>query len=275
MSGDFRMSLRFLAALLVMIVTGARAQSSLIEGVEHTPIVVADLDKAVSDFRAMGFAIKPGRFHADGIRNAHVKFPDGTELELITASTANDALTGEYLAKQKKGDGPIYFGLYTHDLAGLAKRIGQAGADVRQESPGLTFRDGDALHPLFFATGETSPTDRPEHFAHANSAVRLSGYWLSGNKSVSALLKKLGVPVHPMKACGPMGAGEDAVLPRGDVVFVKGRDALIGARIAVKNLRLAQEVMEKNGLKPRRACAALWLAPSVGHGLWLQFVQAR
>jgi len=33
----------------------------------------------------MGCAIKPERSHPDGILNAHVKFTDGTEIELITA----------------------------------------------------------------------------------------------------------------------------------------------------------------------------------------------
>ena len=57
-------------------------------GMDHIPVVVADLDKAEADFRAMGFSIKPGRPHSNGIRNAHVKFPDGTEIELITAPAA-------------------------------------------------------------------------------------------------------------------------------------------------------------------------------------------
>jgi hypothetical protein len=84
----------------------------VVSGVDHIPVVVTDLDKAQADFRAMGFVIKAGRFHADGIRNAHVKFRDGTEIELITASKAVDALTSEYVAKMKTSEGPVYFGLF-------------------------------------------------------------------------------------------------------------------------------------------------------------------
>lgn len=253
----------------------APAQAPAVLGIDHTPIVVGNLEKAVADFRAMGFAIKPGRFHADGIRNAHVKFADGTELELITAPAATDALTREYHAKQSQGDGPVYWGLWGEDHDLLAARLKAMGAPVIVESGALTFPAGDPLHPLFFGSGEMSPTDRPQHFAHENSALRLSGLWIGGNGAARDLLAKLGVPIHPVGACGPFGAGEDAVLPRGDVIFVKGNSRVAGARIAVKSLATAEAVMKKNGLRPRHACGGLWLPPGRAHGLWLQFVAAR
>src|SRR5580692_8943157 len=82
-----------LIAMLSLIAAKAQTSRPLIFGVDHIPLVVSDLDGAEADFRAMGFSIKPGRPHADGIRNAHVKFPDGTEIELITAPRSADILT--------------------------------------------------------------------------------------------------------------------------------------------------------------------------------------
>ena len=66
-----------LFSILFLSVSRAHAQEPLVIGIDHIPVVVTDLERAQADYRAMGFAIKPGRFHADGIRNAHVKFPDG------------------------------------------------------------------------------------------------------------------------------------------------------------------------------------------------------
>src|SRR5438046_8977547 len=97
----------FLSALFWTDAALAQPQT-LLQGIDHTPVVVADLEKAQADFRKLGFAIKPGRFHAGGILNAHVKFPDGTEIELITAPKAVDALTREYRARLEKGEGPVY-----------------------------------------------------------------------------------------------------------------------------------------------------------------------
>src|SRR5581483_4320536 len=142
----------------------------LVLGVEHTPIVVGDLEKAQADFRAMGFAIKPGRPHADGIQNAHVKFPDGTEIELITASRAVDELTSEYREKLTKGEGPVYFAMYAPDPSALAARLKAIAAPAQDDNGEIVFPLDSPLHPLFFGQRNKTPSDRPEHFAHANTA---------------------------------------------------------------------------------------------------------
>ena len=46
--------------------------------------------------------------HDNGIRNQHAKFPDGTELELITATEARDVLTTTYVRYLASGDGPAF-----------------------------------------------------------------------------------------------------------------------------------------------------------------------
>lgn len=246
-------------------------------GVEHTPLVVANLEKAEADFRAMGFAIKPGRFHADGIRNAHVKFANGTELELITAPAPVDALTSEYYAHEQRGDGPVYFGLTAANHPELLKRIRAMGLPVQQDGGALTFPQGHPLHPLFLGSGDTSPTDRAEYFAHANSALRLSGFWVRGNPQERDFLERLGVRFHRMKACGPLGTANVGHMPNGDVLLVDAGPqdgSEIGARIEVRSLDVAAAVMTKNGFMPKRySGCGLWLPPKVSHGIWLQFVE--
>jgi hypothetical protein len=73
-----------------------RAHQAVVGGLDHVPIAVNDLERAAAGYRRLGFALKPGRPHDNGIRNQHVKFRDGTELELITAPDARDALTRTY-----------------------------------------------------------------------------------------------------------------------------------------------------------------------------------
>ena len=63
---------------------------------DHVPIAVRDLPAALDEFRALGFTIKPGRPHQNGIENASVKFLDGSYVELITSHEASDILSREY-----------------------------------------------------------------------------------------------------------------------------------------------------------------------------------
>ena len=81
-------------------------------GLSHVPVAITDLNRAASDFERLGFALKVGRIHDDGIVNRHAKFTDGTEVELINAPAATDALTGYYRRFLADGDGAAFLSLY-------------------------------------------------------------------------------------------------------------------------------------------------------------------
>jgi len=124
------------------------AAGPAVAGLDHVPIAVRDLPAAAADYRRLGFVLKPGRPHENGIENVHAKFPDGTEIELITAPAARDALTSRYRRHLESGDGPAFLALHA-----------PGGVEGIQ-----------APDYVFFARLNHSPTDRPEHFAHPNTA---------------------------------------------------------------------------------------------------------
>jgi catechol 2,3-dioxygenase-like lactoylglutathione lyase family enzyme len=274
----------FCIALLIWIMlfgaVGEQAQAPLILGVDHIPVVVADLEKAIADYRAMGFAIKPGRPHADGIRNAHVKFPDGTEVELITASQAMDALTSEYRARLMTGEGPVYFGMYAPDHATLAAKLRLLHTAAQQDNGSIVFPADSPLHPLFFGSRNKAPTDRPEHFAHPNTAVRLSALWVRDSHELRMLLQSLNVPMTRSRSYDFIGSSMeiiDATLPEGHLYLVPSAATnVVAARIEVRSLAALEAVLNTNGVPMREYgfCHAAWVAPSSAHGIWLQFVEA-
>lgn len=282
--------MRFRPALLfAMLWTGtvqAETQSQpqpLLAGMDHIPVVVRDLEQAEADFKTLGFAIKPGRVHADGIRNAHVKFPDGTEIELITAPAATDALTSEYRARLATGEGPVYFGLYAPDPASLSARLAASGFAVSQDSGLMEFPITSPLHPLFFGTRQKATTDRPEHFAHANGALRLSGLWVRDLEGEKDLFSRLDVKLDTAKPCGPLqGPVTVAHLPEGDLHLVRpqtGTGNVSAAKVEVRSLEVVKHMLTRQRIALREypACdpASIWVPPSAAHGIWLQFVQVR
>src|SRR5262245_45328253 len=205
-----RLLVQLLSALLPLLaslvpLTGASRQTPpLVTGLDHIIILVNDLEAAASRYRAMGFALKPGRPHDNGIRNQHVKFGDGTELELLTAPEANDQLTAQYRKYLAQGDGPAHVVLYAPDADALAKRI--VGGEFGAGRDGLiTFPIGHRLRPIFFGGRNKSPTDRPEHLAHANSTYSLPRAWVAGGDGADEL--KL------FRAVGGSVSEEDSQVP--------------------------------------------------------------
>ncbi len=148
-------------------------------GIDHIPTAVRNLDQATETYRKLGFALKPGRLHDNGIRNNHVKFADGSGIELTSPPLKpTDELTSHYIAFLKHGDGPAYMGFHARRPAELSAALKSSGFKLKAGGDGMEL-DEPLLNFVFIGGDNRSPTDRPEHFAHANSAVAMSGVWLA------------------------------------------------------------------------------------------------
>lgn len=240
-----------------------------VTGLDHIPIAVNDLPVAADRYRALGFTLKPGRPHDNGITNQHAKFPDGTELELISAPAGVDPLTRKYRRHLALGDGPAFLAFFA-PLPGRVPR--------RLSAP---------LDYIFFGPRNASPTDRPEHFAHANTAESFISVWLAADdlSPERQLLGKLGARLvrRQSNVSAPLMT-DVAVLAEGEVVFlpasrqvIKGR-RIAGATVRVKNLATAVRVIDnaKTRIAERGAVkGSVFLSPEVTHGLWLELREAR
>jgi len=240
-------------------------QEPPVAGLDHVPIAVRDLEAAADTYRNLGFSLKPGRPHDNGIRNQHVKFPDGTELELITAPDARDPLTTTYRKHLDAGDGPAFLALYAPDTSRAPGNL----------APPLGY--------LFFGPRNASPTDRPEHFAHPNTAETLASVWLAANDlgPERALFPKLGgtlshrvvhVPDRVDADVARFGEGEVLLLP-GARQRVAGR-RIVGVTVRVRSLSTAGALLKSRGIRMTAsgepASKSLFLAPDTAHGLWIE-----
>jgi catechol 2,3-dioxygenase-like lactoylglutathione lyase family enzyme len=234
-------------------------------GLDHVPIAVRDLEAAAATYRTLGFSLKPGRPHDNGIRNQHVKFADGTELELITAPEARDALTTTYRRHLEQGDGPAFLALFIPDAARIPREL----------HPSLDY--------LFFGPRNASPTDKPEHFAHLNTASSLISVWLAGDdlQQERTLFAKLGGTMTKRQVHVPDTAQADVVSFReGNVLLlpgshqrVKGRP-IVGVTLRVKDLGIARAVLRSQGIAVSAEGAgstSVFVPPDRCHGLWLEF----
>ncbi len=250
----------------------------------HVPIAVADLERASADFVRLGFALKEGRPHPNGIRNQHVKFRDGTEIELITAPRATDELTRHYREILRTGDRAAFLSLYPADPDLAARQIEGAGLPVRRGSVYVDFPYSTPLGYVFFASLNQSPTDRPEHFAHENSATSLVGVRLESASfdAERRLFKALGLAEEPCQ--------DDAAPPRPNCVALSdGGRLILSPNPAVAQTRITR--LEVRTASPERTASVLtmtrvaFVRPSPGrisvddrtltHGVGLDFLERK
>jgi hypothetical protein len=249
---------RWLIALALAACLPATAQPLV--RLDHIPTAVHDLERAVADFGALGFAIKPGRPHANGLRNAHIKFANGAGLELITASEPRDALSTHYVAFLRNGEGPAYLTLHADDTARADAALQAAGIPHTHDATGLTLTD-PRLPWIFFVGDNRSPSDRPEHLAHVNGAFAMREVWIAMDDAAPLL--------QLLAALGAQGRDETLSQPfkvQARVVDLAGNDRIVivpARHQATRGHPLIGVRMATHGGATR------WLPPAQAHGLWL------
>jgi catechol 2,3-dioxygenase-like lactoylglutathione lyase family enzyme len=259
---------------------------AVVVGLDHIPIAVNDLDAAAAHYRELGFTLKPGTLHDNGIRNQHAKFADGTELELITAPKAVDPLTATYRRHLTAGDGPAFLAFYAPAMARLGEQLDAVRQAYRMDRGFIDIPSDDPLGYIFFGPRNRSPTDRPEHFVHANTAESLLGVWIAADNlsRERRLLRAVGATFSRRVVRAPDRLTVDvARLPEGEVLLlpaarqlVSGR-RVVGATLRVASLDKARAALSRFDLLPGGGVDStrLVLPPSVTHGIWLELREGR
>lgn len=256
---------------------------------DHVPIAVRDLDAAKRDYAALGFSFKPGRPHANSITNQHVRFADGSALELITAGEPRDDLARHYLALLARGEGGAFLSLDGGPVDSIS-------AAIRPLEPGhrtsvgsyyenLGFPGAHPLRYLFFIVVRSRPPDLPEHLAHANTAARLSAVWLRRPElsRERRMLERLGARACPSTVRLPAGAvGAEIRLERGSLYLIDAPGApadrpIAGLTVEVADLDAARRAVSlpDSALRRGRDARGEWLRIPPGHarGVWLELLR--
>lgn len=269
-------------ALLPILLLSAAAQRPATVGLDHIPVAVRDLERAAATYRALGFAVKPGRYHSNGIRNVHVKFPGGAGVELLTAPRAADALSTHYVDLLRAGEGPAFVAFHARDTRRLHAALRDGSIAFRQDGE-LTHLLAPEYASLFVVRDNQSPTDRSEHFAHANGATALRAVWVAteNGDALARLLVRLGGREQRQQVFAPdsvaatvvtFDAGEVLILPESHQVL-SGRP-VIGASFRVRDLAKVQLTLAQARVVPRTGAnkaERIVVDPREAHGLWLEF----
>jgi catechol 2,3-dioxygenase-like lactoylglutathione lyase family enzyme len=155
---------------------------------DHLVIAVRDRERAIQDYRALGFTVAIGGKHPGRTsHNALVVFADGSYLELIAWDPPNPSERWSNVL-EKHGEGFIDFALLPHDTAaviGEAKARGVAlegpldGGRVRPDGKELRWQTArQSTFDLPFLCGDVTPREWrvPEGDVreHANDVTGLS-----------------------------------------------------------------------------------------------------
>jgi hypothetical protein len=255
---------------------------------DHVPIAVRQLDTAIETFRGLGFSIKPGSKHPNSIRDAHIKFRDGTALELITASRKDDRTASFYLRFLQAGEGPAALSLDGGTIDSLKPKIQRLGLDFETFTgpfyEWLLF--GGPLAYLFFGTISSRPPDLPDHLSHRNTALSLGSVWIAKEsfEKEDRLFSILGARRREADFSLPVpGRIREFALRRGELYGVTTSAAdiqrpIVGITVLVTDIvaadtilgsRIRSRVLHGEDTRGRY----VRVPPELAYGTWIEFLQ--
>lgn len=243
---------------------------------DHVPVAVRSLDGAVHTYgERLGFRIKPGRPHPNGIRNAFAKFRDGSYLELISAGEATDDLSLWYRSFLARQEGGAFLSLRADSLAALARAFQGHGYEGSLQHHGRAFSilsfPGSVLHPVFLIQYPEPVRDQASVLDHPNTAIGLEGVWLP-RRTFQTLAE--------LPAVFPTAPDSTIALAGGVISMSRypSRANVAGVTIRVRSIAAAEQALRKGmgeSFPIRRDARgrSVVVPPAVTHGIWIEFLE--
>jgi hypothetical protein len=133
---------------------------------------------------------------------------------------------------------------------------------------------------VFFGGRNRSPTDRPEHFAHANTARSLAAVWLAGDLAaerrmlaaagVALAERDVDVPDRLRVTVATLTEGQVLLLPPSRSM-IPGRP-IVGVSVRVDDVAAARRALAAGGVTTHGGGngRTVFVPPEAAHGLWFE-----
>lgn len=196
-SGD--LAIRKVCRVLLILVAFSLGAAGQELRIDHVIILHPDLEAAVSDYKAMGYTIKPGRLHDNGLLNAHIKFDNGSSLELMALADApTDRMARQYAQLLDDGVHGAYLALTGPDQAHIETALKRLSIDYEILRGAIwtyiTFDQESEFAHIFFICYDRPPAVEPAHqTTHTNGVLAMEQVTIEGSARLTALLEQLEV----------------------------------------------------------------------------------
>ena len=279
-------------------------------GLDHIVVTVRDMDRAVSNYRRMGFLITPRMYHPFGTANNLMMFKT-TFLEILGIVNANEVQgIGEVIQQlSEQREGISHFALQTTDAEADRAEFARKGlqpTEVARFERAVTLPDGRELNAVVsVCLFDQSDTPRvmmfvsqqhvpeavwvPEWQIHPNSAEDIKSVTIVSDNPTVQFEHRL-VSVFGREATRRSGDSLVARTPNGaiHILTVDGfqrrydgggiaieevHPYVAAVTVRVRDLAMIDRIFADNGLEVRRmACGGRLIAPEFANGVAIEFV---
>lgn len=183
----------------------------------------------------MGFTIKKGTLHSNGLINAHIKFENYSSLELMSIrGEPQDQMAKTYESLLKVGEGGVYLaltGLKQDSIEEVLATLDMAFLESRNSLwTYISFPDDSELAHIFFIFYHFDQSHSEKFTTHKNGFNSIQNITIEGNQNLIVLLNNLGLDSSEESANEPVTTSR-FITKTGNITVIPVKDSKSRARI--------------------------------------------
>lgn len=193
--------------------------------IDHVICVVNNIDKAVKEYEDIGFTVKKGRLHKNGLINAHIKFSNQSSFELMSLKgTPGDEIARTYKKLLSEGEGGVYIALTGMSISNIQVLLSshniQHNVVKGKNWSYVTFPEKSSLAHFFFIDYHILVKDDIKTLKHSNKIAKISTVYTEGDEKTLNLLKNIGLEASKVIFDSKPGKITEFITPTGNISVV-------------------------------------------------------
>ncbi|MFZ1291319.1 MAG: VOC family protein [Melioribacteraceae bacterium] len=251
---------------------------------DHIIIGSNNINESVIFFKKLGFSIKEGKVHKNGIRNNFIEFNDNTEIEIIEVNNPTENFTKEYekiISQNKFG---LQFALRVDEIETLKNNFTVINSNFVELQKGndystLSAKGINSELPIFFIQFDKLNNSKTNHI---NNAKGISSVWFETKdiKKTARELVDIGfepignyyIPTFAGKVVEFKNVNFKIVLIESDKYEITGITISVDSKSDL--LKIINENFDKTFLhKIFEKEKSIFLAKVITKSIWLEFVE--
>lgn len=253
---------------------------------DHVIIGTNEFQKSMSFLNEkLGFSIKNGRTHKNGITNYFVEFEDSSEIEFISIENNAVGLANQYKELLKKDKYAFQFALRTNQLKKLKESFNTLStgfSEYNENKIYSTLANSEISQSLPFFFIKNHKDNSPSNFAHQNNAAGISAIWIK-TKDIKISVRDyidLGFDVIDTIKVGDYNT-KTVLLKNNnfEIILIQSNEFEIsGISIKTKNIKkLRPTINEKLNLNLKlnsnKRGTSISLSPKTTKSIWFEFIE--
>jgi hypothetical protein len=250
---------------------------------DHLIIGTANISESANFFAdVLGFTIKNGRQHSNGVNNLFIEFKDNSELELISVIDPKDNIARKYRSLIEHKKYGLQFAMRTDRLNEVISHFSNLNSDYNKIHENenysvLSKSEYDAKLPLFFMKHKNQNFNTETD--HQNSAKGIRSIWFSTQKLKETIFDLADLGFQLVDTVKVHGFSNRSVLMKNDnfeIILLEEKDyGILGVTIILDDLSVVKRRLDNKNLKYRsyndEKGSGIILSPETSESIWIEF----